>query len=168
MDPSWRDDWHRLIGLGALGEGEGVRLDVDGTPVVARRHAGEIVARLVDNLHNGMNDPEQAVMDRALAVTVSREESAAVLPEIRRALAIEIQGGGAARVDAVTDVAVEGVEGLGAGFRTQAEWTAEASAGHWGHLHRRSLRFSALMELMPEEGAWKLSGLTVVGVRPVE
>jgi hypothetical protein len=128
--------------------------------------AGQIVARLAANLHNALREREQARRRDALAVSVSERQSATVLPEVRRALAIEIQGGGIARVDAVSDVVVKDVEGLGAGFRTLAEWTAEASAGHWGHAHRRSMRFSALMELMPVAGAWKLVGLTVVNVRP--
>ena len=51
------------------------------------------------------------------------------------------------------------------GFRTVAEWVAHASAGHWGHTHRRKIRFRALMELAEIDGAWKLAGLTVVDAR---
>ena len=53
----------------------------------------------------------------------------------------------------------------GGGFRAFAEWRADARAGHWGHLHRRRMHFSALMELKPLENAWKLIGLTVLDVR---
>ena len=87
-------------------------------------------------------------------------------PEARRALAIEIQGGGMARVDGLDEVAVANVESLGGGaFRTLAEWRADASAGHWGHLHKRRVYFSALMEVVPSEDAWKVAGLTVMDVR---
>ena len=51
------------------------------------------------------------------------------------------------------------------GFRTLATWTAKASAGHWGHAHRRTIRFQALMELAEIEGVWKLIGLTVVDAK---
>ncbi len=51
------------------------------------------------------------------------------------------------------------------GFRTLAAWTARASAGHWGHAHRRTIRFQALMELAEVEGVWKLIGLTVVDAK---
>jgi hypothetical protein len=51
------------------------------------------------------------------------------------------------------------------GFRSVVQWTALASAGHWGHTHRRRIRFRALMELEEIEGAWKLTGLTVVDAR---
>jgi hypothetical protein len=128
--------------------------------------AGQIVARLAANLHNALREPEPAKLHDALAVSIAEPQSAAVLPEVRRALAIQIQGGGIARVDAIDDVVVKDIQDLEAGFRTLAEWTAEASAGHWGHAHRRRLRFTALMELMPVDDTWKLVGLTVVNVRP--
>jgi hypothetical protein len=51
------------------------------------------------------------------------------------------------------------------GFRSVVEWTALASAAHWGHAHRRRIRFRALMELEEIEGAWKLTGLTVLDAR---
>ena len=55
--------------------------------------------------------------------------------------------------------------GTGTAFRTFAEWNVEARAGHWGPLHWRRIRFSALMELMPVENAWKFIGLTAIDVR---
>ncbi|MDH3581312.1 MAG: hypothetical protein OEM91_11900, partial [Hyphomicrobiales bacterium] len=51
------------------------------------------------------------------------------------------------------------------GFRSVAEWTARASAGHWGHAHRRRIRFRALVELVEDNGAWKLGGITVVDAK---
>ncbi len=127
----------------------------------------QIVERLAGNLHNALRERETSKLRDALALSVSTEKLDAILPELRRALAIEIQGGGTARVDRIEDIVVKNVESLGTGgaFRTLVEWSAEASAGHWGHLHQRRIRFSALMELMPVENAWKLIGLTVIDVR---
>ena len=51
------------------------------------------------------------------------------------------------------------------GFSSVAEWTARASAGHWGHPHRRTIRFRAVMEVADIDGAWKLVGLTVIDAR---
>ena len=127
----------------------------------------QIVEQLAENLHNALRERETSKLRDALAPSVSKEKLDAILPELRRALAIEIQGGGTARVDRIYDIVVKSVESLGTGnaFRTLAEWSVEARAGHWGHLHRRRFRFSALMELMPVENAWKLTGLTVIDVR---
>ena len=129
--------------------------------------AAKIVAQLAGNLHNALQLREESRLQDAIALSVSEQQLDEVLPEVRRALAIEIQGGGTARVDSIDDVVVKNIESLdgGSAFRTLAEWRADASAGHWGHLHRRRMRFSALMELKPVGNAWKLIGLTVVNVR---
>ncbi len=127
----------------------------------------QIVAQIAANLHNALREREESGLRDALAPSVSKEKLDAILPELRRALAIEVQGGGTARVDRIDDIVVKNVESLGTGsaFQILAEWSAEASAGHWGHFHRRRIRFSALMELMPVENAWKLIGLTVIDAR---
>ncbi len=129
--------------------------------------AAKIVAQLAGNLHNALQMRDESRFQDAIAMSVSQQQLDEVLPEVRRALAIEIQGGGTARVDSIDDVVVKDIESLdgGSAFRTLAEWRADASAGHWGHLHRRRMRFSALMELKPVGNAWKLIGLTVLDVR---
>ncbi len=128
--------------------------------------AAKIVAQLASNLHNALQLREESKLQDAIALNVAPQKLDEVLPEARRALAIKIQGGGAARVDSVDDVVVRDIESLdGGGFRALTEWRADASAGHWGHLHQRRMRFSALMEMRPVDSAWKLTGLTVMDVR---
>ena len=128
--------------------------------------AAKIVAQLASNLHNALQLREESKLQDAIALNVAPQNLDEVLPEARRALAIEIQGGGTARVDSVDDVVVRDIESLdGGGFRALTEWRADASAGHWGHLHQRRMRFSALMEMQPVDSAWKLTGLTVMDVR---
>ena len=75
--------------------------------------------------------------------------------------------GGIARVDTIEDMTLVDITTLEGqpGFRSVAEWTAKASAGHWGHAHRRTIRFRALVELVEQDGAWKLAGITVVGAK---
>jgi hypothetical protein len=128
--------------------------------------ATKIVTQLAGNLHNAVLFREESKLHDAMILNVAPDKLEEVLLEAQRALAIEIQGGGAARVEGVEDVVVKDIEGLdNGGFRALTEWRADASAGHWGHLHQRRLRFRALMELAPVERAWKLTGLTVTDVR---
>ena len=72
-----------------------------------------------------------------------------------------------ARVDTIEDMVLKEIASLEgqSGFRSLAEWTAKASARHWGHTHRRTIRFRALVELVEQDGAWKLAGITVVDSR---
>ncbi|MGI9509130.1 MAG: hypothetical protein ACR2QJ_07265 [Geminicoccaceae bacterium] len=131
-----------------------------------RNAAGEIVAKLAGNLHDALKMPEEARLHDAVAVSVAEQSFEQVMPEIRRALEVEIPGGGKAMIDGVTDVELAEVESLGGGgFRTSATWHAQARAGHWGHIHQRRMRFNALIEAMPLGGAWKIVGLTVLDVQ---
>lgn len=128
--------------------------------------ATKIVTQLAGNLHNAVLFREESKLRDAMILNVAPDKLEEVLLEAQRALAIEIQGGGAARVEGVEDVVVKDIEDLdNGGFRAVTEWRADASAGHWGHLHQRRLRFRALMEMAPVESAWKLTGLTVTDVR---
>jgi len=171
--PAWlgRKAWLAVGLAGLVGAGLMVpvgHVDIDnpfaGPP--DQQTAVGIVGRLVGNLHTAMREPQESKQRVALSASLDTPRTAELLPELRRALAIEIQGGGNARVDRIDAVAVKDIEGLGqgGGFRAVAEWSADASAGHWGHLHKRRLRFSALIELVPVDGTWKLAGLTVVNV----
>jgi hypothetical protein len=125
-----------------------------------------VVARLVGNLHTAQQLRNDGQLREAMVRTVAPRHLEEVMSEARRALAIEIQGGGIALIDNVDNVTVSNIESLGGGaFRTLAEWRADAIAGHWGHVHRRRVHFTALMEVTPSERAWKLAGLTVMDVR---
>ncbi|MEE8504779.1 MAG: hypothetical protein V3S40_01015, partial [Kiloniellales bacterium] len=156
-----------LVGAGLLSPVGVLEIENPFAGAPDREATAVIVGRLAGNLHTALQERDETRVRDALTVSVAEPLIAEILPELRRALTIEIQGGGTARVDRIDDVVVKDIEKLsgGVGFRALAEWSADARAGHWGHLHQRRIRFSALMELMPVEGAWKLTGLTVVNVR---
>ena len=71
-------------------------------------------------------------------------------------------------MEAVDAVAVEDVINRDddTGFSLLASWNALVSGGHWGHLHRRRIRYRALLDLAEEDGAWRLHGLTVISAAP--
>ena len=157
-----------LLGAGLLSSVAVVEIESPFADPPDNEAAAKIVAQLASNLHNALQLREGSrIQEDAIALSVSQQHLDEVLPEMRRALAIEIQGGGIARVDNITDVVVKNIESLDGGrsFRTLAEWSVNAFAGHWGHTHRRRMRFSALMELNPVGNTWKVMGLTVLNVR---
>jgi hypothetical protein len=129
--------------------------------------SAKIINAVLDNVHIAYLETAVPELERALSVVVAEDGFESIKAELDRALAIKVAGGGIARVTAIEDLVIQDVTALddGPGFRSVAEWTALASAGHWGHPHRRRIRFRALMELGEVEGTWKLSGMTVVGAR---
>jgi hypothetical protein len=167
-----RKAWLAMVPAGLLGAGllsTVAVLEVE-NPLVGppdQAATAEIVERLVGNLHAALEERDESRSRDALTVSVSEQALGAVLPELRRGLVIEIQGGRSARVGAIDEIVVKELQGLdaGAGFRALAEWSADASGWHWQHLHRRRMRFTALMDVMPVGDAWKLTGLTVISVQ---
>ena len=129
--------------------------------------SAQIVMGVLNNVNHAYVEKEPGALRRALGVIVAGDRFGDVETELGRALAIKVAGGGLARVNAIENLVVNDISELdgASGFRTLAEWTAKASAGHWGHIHRRTIRFRALMELAEVEGTWKLIGMTVVDAK---
>lgn len=129
--------------------------------------SARIITAVLGNLHTAFLERTEPELRQALSVVVAEEGFADIEAELSRALTIQIAGGGIARINSVEDLVVKDLAALEGrtGFRSLAEWTALASAAHWGHAHRRRIRFRALMELEEIAGSWKLTGMTVVDVR---
>lgn len=126
--------------------------------------ARQIVKATLDNVHVAYLENQEPRLAKALSMVVTEQGREDVRAELDRALAIRVAGGGTARVRAVEDLVVEDVAAMDGtpGFRSLAEWTAHATAGHWGHQHVRRIRFRALMELEKTGGVWKIAGITVI------
>jgi hypothetical protein len=129
--------------------------------------SAQIVADVLNNVNHAFIEKDPAALRQALEVIVASNALSDVEAELGRALAIKVAGGGIARVNAIEDLVVTNLTPLEdrSGFRSLAEWTAKVSAGHWGHIHRRKIRFRALVELVEEKSTWKLAGITVVDAK---
>jgi hypothetical protein len=167
-----RRGWAALSVLGAVAAALLIRIAIidvknplSGPP--DEKASAQIVMRMLKNVNHAFVEKEPGALRQALGVIVAGDRLGDVEAELRRALAIEVPGGGIARVDAIENLVVKDTAELddASGFRTLAEWTARASAGHWGHAHRRTIRFRALIELAEVEGVWRLTGLTVIDAK---
>ena len=129
--------------------------------------SAEIIKAVLDNVHAAYLEKVDSELTNALRIIVAEESASEVKAELGRALAIKVAGGGIARVNAIEDLVVRDIAAIDgrSGFRSLAEWTALASAGHWGHMHLRRIRFRALMELADVDGEWKIIGMTVIDAR---
>ncbi|GAG20769.1 unnamed protein product, partial [marine sediment metagenome] len=127
----------------------------------------QILTRVLSNVNHAYLEKDPAALRQALGIVVIDDKLADVEVELGRALTIKVAGGGIARVKAIENLTVKDITALEgvSGFRSVAEWTAIASGGHWGHAHRRKIRFRALVELVEINSVWKISGITVVDVK---
>jgi hypothetical protein len=47
----------------------------------------------------------------------------------------------------------------GARFAYRCRWTAAGSVGHWGHLHRRTNQYDAVISIGPVDDVWKIAAI---------
>ena len=122
---------------------------------------------LLDNINAANLEITTEARGDALKPLVTSTSHTDVAAELDRALAVRVPGGGVARVTEIKDLVLEELSAVdnGFGFRAFAGWTARASAGHWGHTHRRIVQYRALVEVVDQDGHWKLDGITVLESR---
>lgn len=106
---------------------------------------------------------DRGVALRPIVSPVSFDDLAA---ELEGNLTIRVAGGERARVASVADVSLQedGITARGV-YSGLVTWSVNAGAGHWGHDHRRRVDYRAQVEIIPEDGQWKLAGLTVLEAR---
>lgn len=133
-----------------------------------KRSAQEVVEAILLNAGSTLLEVDEANFAKALSAFVSADRSEAVGAELKRGLSVSLPSGALGRMEAVDAVAIEDVINRDddTGFSLLASWNALVSGGHWGHLHRRRIRYRALLDLAEEDGAWRLHGLTVISAGP--
>lgn len=111
--------------------------------------------------------PEPTRRAQALEAIITPSSLSDVSAELDRGFAVKVPGGGLAKFGTIEDLSIGAVSELDRayGFQTIAAWSAEARGGHWGHDHRRRLDFRALVDVVAEDGLWKIDGLTVLQAR---
>ncbi len=135
-----------------------------GAPVPPPERAKAVLEGVFTNIYRAFDfRDEEAVYDK-LAVSVAGEKLTEIYLQNRQALVLKNQGGARARVQEVTVLAVDGLEGLddSQGFRVRADWTVQGRVGHWGHVHQRRNRYQAILTLVAKDGVWKLIDLELL------
>ena len=75
---------------------------------------------------------------------------------------IENQGGAQAKIKEVTVLDVEEVGAEDDDLAYRCRWQVYGTVGHWGHLHRRTNQYDAIVSLRSVDGVWKLSDLDLI------
>ena len=82
--------------------------------------------------------------------------------DTRRTLALRGQGGARVKIKQVVLASAAVEEQTEDALICRCAWTATGSVGHWGHLHQRSNRYVARLELRPIHGRWKITGIELL------
>lgn len=158
-----------LFLVAALGTMKGPTVEVP-NPVAKtpdNAEASAIFAGILGNVNIANLEPQPDLRKSRMMPVISDASLDDVAAELERALAIRVPSGGLARVTEVNDLTLSDIRpaAAGFGFEALAEWSATASAAHWGHTHTRNVTYRALIDVAEEQNAWKLHGITVIETR---
>jgi len=130
-------------------------------PTEAR--ARRILAGVLPNVYRAFELRDEAAAYDRLAVSVTGPTLTDVYLEHRRALEMEERGGARARVEAVEVLEVRDVEpAADGGFTAEAGWKVGGTVTHFGHRHFRQNRYDARVELLPDDGVWKVRSIEIL------
>jgi hypothetical protein len=125
--------------------------------------AHRIVGNLLHNIYRAFDYREESDIYDKLAYSVSGELLTDIFLETKRSLVLANQGGARAKVKDVTLQSLELKPAPGDNrFVAEVNWTVNGSVGHWGHIHQRSNRYQALLDIAVDDQQWKLQKMTVL------
>jgi hypothetical protein len=124
--------------------------------------AGEVVEGVLHNIYRAFDYRSEEQVYDILGRSVEGDLLEEIYLETRRGLELTNQGGARARVKKIELTEISARGGEGGAFVARATWNVFGSVGHWGHIHTRSNRYEADLEITPSDGVWKLSNLEIL------
>jgi hypothetical protein len=124
--------------------------------------AGEVVEGVLHNIYRAFDYREEEDVYDVLGRSVEGDLLEEIYLETRRGLELANQGGARARVKKIELTEISARGGENGAFVARATWNVFGSVGHWGHIHTRSNRYEAELEIAPSDGVWKLSRLEIL------
>ncbi len=143
-----------LAGLGAFWAGGAVGLSDE--------RASEVVEGLLHNIYRAFDYRDEEQIYDTLDRSASGDLLTRIYLETRKGLELANQGGARAKVKSIELVETSSRPGEGGAFVARATWNVHGSVGHWGHVHQRSNRYQAELEIAPVDGVWKVTGLEIL------
>ena len=133
-----------------------------GAATTSTERASEVVEGILHHIYRAFDYLREEQVYDILGRSVVGDLLEEIYLETRRGLELANQGGARARVKAIelTDIAASSGENGAVIARTT--WNVFGSVGHWGHIHSRSNRYEAELEISPSEGVWKLSRMEIL------
>ncbi len=132
--------------------------------------AALILETLLENIYRAFHLPREEDVYDKLALTVDGTLLEQVYLQQRQAFAIQNAGGAQARVNEVkllhNDFQIDSATNKTLVYR--ARWTATGSVSHWGHTHKRTNLYEALITLFADDDKWKISGLRILSEKRLQ
>ena len=157
------------IGLAASASGAaaavlvgGIAFWIGGGAGVSDEKAKEVVAGLLHNIYRAFDYRQEERIYDTLDRSVSGDLLERIYLETRKGLELANQGGARAKVKEIELLEIASRPGEGGAVTATTTWNVHGSVGHWGHVHRRSNRYQAELNIAPVDGVWKLTALEIL------
>jgi hypothetical protein len=126
------------------------------------QRAGKVVGGLLHNIYRAFDYRREERIYDTLERSVSGDLLERIYLETRKGLELENQGGARAKVKRIELIEISTRSGDNGAFVAEATWNVYGSVGHWGHIHQRSNRYVAELNITPIDDIWKLTDLEIV------
>lgn len=127
------------------------------------QEAGETVHALLYNIYRAFDRRDESIVYDRLARSITGDMLTDVYLQMRRSMELENQGGARVKVDDVEILHIDGRQVKNqAGLAYRCRWTTAGSVGHWGHIHRRSNLYDAVLTIKPVDGVWKIANVELL------
>jgi hypothetical protein len=124
--------------------------------------AKQLVSELLKNTYRAFDFRKESDIYDKLAVSNTGELLSDVYLQTRKSMVIENQGGIRAKVKTVDILEVEQFPQEEEGISYNCKWQVSGTVGHWGHIHRRTNQYQAIINVKPVDDVWKMYGLDMI------
>ncbi|MHC5109399.1 MAG: hypothetical protein ACYTHJ_05930 [Planctomycetota bacterium] len=130
------------------------------TPTLAPDEGREVLTGLLNNVYRAFDWREESVIYDRLALSIAGDLLSEVYLQTRRGMELEGQGGARVKVDEVEMLDAEPIDVTETGgFQYHCRWNASGSVGHWGHVHRRTNQYEAVITVEPIDNHWRIAAI---------
>ncbi len=124
--------------------------------------ASSLISHLLKNTYRAFDFREESDIYDKLAISNDEELLVNLYIQTKKSMVMESQGGIQVKVKDVEVTEVEEVSSNEEGNFFKCKWTVKGDVGHWGHIHRRTNQYEAILNVKPDNGVWKLFDIDII------
>ena len=139
-----------------------IDLPFGGKSYIAEPDAEDLISQLLHNTYRAFDFREESDVYDKLAVSYAGDMLSEVYLQTKQSMILENQGGIQVKVKEVDILEVEKVKTDQEGLAYRCIWQVKGDVGHWGHIHRRTNQYAAILNMRPVKGIWKLFDIDLI------
>jgi hypothetical protein len=128
----------------------------------SKPEASALITQLLKNTYRAFDFREENDIYDKLAISYDGKLLTDVYLETKKSMVLENQGGIQVKVKDVELVEVDETGSAAGGLAYECQWRVSGNVGHWGHIHRRTNQYRAILSIRPVDGVWKMFDLDMI------